>query len=548
MRLSASLLALAAVSLPVLTLCAQHPDAKPRPSSDGLTAPTLQGAVHGQPAAHATRSFLGIPYAAPPVGPRRWQPPQPAMARNGVLDASQFGHHCYQFGGFEDMIFQDSGPSEDCLTLNIWTPSNARPGAKLPVMIWIHGGGYTGGGSSEPRHDAAALASHGVIVVTLNYRLGMLGFFTHPALVAESVHHAAGNYGLMDQAAAIKWVRDNIAGFGGDAKNLTVFGESAGSFSVSSLIVSPISKGMISRAIGESGASFQNRALPFGTLAERATHDAAEARRVLGTDDLAALRAISADDLVAHKEFDVSRAFPPDVDGYFLPDSVPNLYAHGQEMHIPMLAGWNNDEIRAGIVKGTPHPGIDAFIAMVTKGFGPNADAVLKVYPHATDAEAIRSIGDLGDDNFIVYSTWAWLEAHAETGAPVYRYRLDLAAPDSKFHAGQGAFHSDDIEYVFGSLDSRPGSTWRPEDRALTEQMMRYWTNFARTGDPNGKGLPAWPRYDAKTGWSAMHLDATSAARPDDLRERYLLLQRIYSIAPVPAAPDSSRIVSGKAK
>lgn len=531
MRLLALLFAVAATALPAF---AQK--ATPPPAADNLTVATAQGPVHGKRTEHDTRAFLGIPYAAPPVGDLRWRDPQPALTRTGTLDATHFGHHCYQFGGFADMIFQDEGPSEDCLTVNIWTPANVKPGAKLPVMVWIHGGGYTGGGSSEPRHNGSALAAHNVVIVTLNYRLGMLGFFTHPTLIAESAHHASGNYGLLDQAAALEWVHANIAAFGGNPDNLTIFGESAGSFSVSSLMASPLAKPLLSKAIGESGASFDNRTLPFATLEDRAAHDAAFAKTVLGTDDLDKLRTIPASELVTHKELDQAQSFPPDIDGYFLTDTLPHLFARGEQAHIPLLAGWNEDEVRAPVVAHIQGSPIDALTAMVGKLFPNHADEVLKVYPHATDEEAKRSIGDLANDTFLVYSTWAWLEAQVKTGdAPVYRYRFDLAAGDSKFHPlGSGAFHSDDIEYVFGALASRPGYVVRPEDAQLSETMMRYWTDFARNGNPNpahahGDPLPKWPRYHAATDWSVMYLDATSAAHPDDLRQRYLTLQHVYA-------------------
>jgi para-nitrobenzyl esterase len=541
MRLLALLLAVTATAVPA---CAQTNS--PTPNADRLTVNTVQGPVHGKLAEHDTRAFLGIPYAAPPVGDLRWRTPQTPLTHADTLDATHFGHHCYQFGGFADMVFQDAGPSEDCLTVNIWTPASSKPDAKLPVMVWIHGGGYTGGGSSEPRHNGSALAAHNVVIVTLNYRLGMLGFFTHPTLIAESAHHAAGNYGLLDQAAALQWVHDNIAAFGGAPDNLTIFGESAGSFSVSSLMASPLAKPLLSKAIGESGASFDNRTLPFATLNERAAHDAAFAKKVLGTDDLDKLRTIPASELVSHKELDQSQSFPPDIDGYFLTDTLPHLFARGEQAHIPLLAGWNEDEVRAPVVAHIEGSPIDALTAMVDKLFGSHADEVLKVYPHATDAEAKRSIGDLADDTFLVYSTWAWLEAQVKTGAaPVYRYRFDLAAGDSKFHPlGSGAFHSDDIEYVFGALASRPGYTVRPEDAQLSETMMRYWTNFARSGNPNGahthgQALPKWPRYEAATDWSVMYLDATSAAHPDDLRQRYLTLQHVYAEESAEAKPEA---------
>jgi para-nitrobenzyl esterase len=314
------------------------------PSSDNLLIRTADGPVQGSAAWNGTRAFLGIPYAAPPVGPLRWKPPQRPVERNAVFAATHFGHRCIQFADYPDMVFRDAGPSEDCLTLNIWAPAHTTGTAKLPVMVWIHGGGFVGGGSSEPRQDGAILAARGVVVVSMNYRLGMLGFFVHPALTAESPHHAAGNYGLMDQAAALAWVHANIGAFGGDPENITLFGESAGSFSVSALMASPLATDRIAKAIGESGAAFFNRTLPFAPLAEREMTDPALAKSILGTGDLAALRAMPAEMLAAKAALRSDKAFPPDIDGYVLTAPLPQIYAAGRQAHIPLLAGWNADE------------------------------------------------------------------------------------------------------------------------------------------------------------------------------------------------------------
>jgi para-nitrobenzyl esterase len=479
------------------------------------------------------RSFKGIPYAAPPIGNLRWQPPQPAAKWRGTLAANAFGHHCIQTNPFPDMSFRDPGPSEDCLTLNIWTPTNARPGS-LPVMVWIHGGGYTAGSASEPRHDGQYLAHHNVIVVTLNYRLGIFGFFTHPALVAESPHHASGNYGLLDQAAALAWVHRNIAAFGGDPNNITIFGESAGSFSVSSLMASPLAKTLLAKAIGESGGAFHSSGLPYPTLPQTEQADAAFALAAFHTSSLSDLRKLSPDDLIqaaTAKTTPPPPRFGPVVDGYFLPQSVPDIYAAGQQAHIPLLAGWNADEVRSMVTLSPTPPTVASFTAQATKDFGDHAQDFLALYPDTTGSQALESAGDFVSDRFIAYSTWAWLEAQVKTGdAPVYRYRFDLPSPGDKFHpAAAGAFHSDDIEYVFGTLDNRPQATWRPEDRALSDQIQQYWTNFARTGNPNSPNLPTWPLYAPKDDWQVMHLDTHSQSQPDTQRPRYLFLDTIWS-------------------
>lgn len=487
------------------------------------------------------RAFKGIPYAAPPVGQLRWQAPQPAAKWKGVRDATTFGSRCMQAPIYEDMVFRDPGPSEDCLTLNVWTPANAKKSA-LPVMVWIYGGGYQAGGTSEPRQDGQFLAHRDVVVVSMNYRLGIFGFFVHPELTAESPHHASGNYGLLDQYAALEWVQKNIAAFGGDPRNITIFGESAGSFSVSSLMASPLSQNIFRKAIGESGGAFSSSGLSYQPRVAREQTDMKFARTAFGTTNLADLRKISSDEMLkaATAKGNGPRIhFGPDVDGWFLPDSVPNIYAAGKQAHIPLLAGWNADESRAEVIFANPQPTAESFRLKATAEFGPNTEEFLKLYPASTDAEAVRSAGDLASDRFIIYSTWRWLEAQVKTGdAPVYRYRFDLGSPGDKFHpATIGAFHSDDIEYVFGTLDSRQEAKWRPEDRKLSEEIGQYWTNFARTGDPNGDDLAKWPTYNAADGWQVMHLDANSEAKPDSQRDRYLFLDKEWGKANRPSEP-----------
>jgi para-nitrobenzyl esterase len=517
---SAYFLALVSLSFS-LTATALH--------ADPLKVKTEQGKVEGALSTDAkVRAFKGIPYAAPPVGDLRWQAPQPPAKHDGTLEAKEYGHHCVQTNPFADMVFKDAGEAEDCLTLNIWTPADAKPGAKLPVMFWVHGGGFTAGGASEPRHDGVSLARHGVVVVTINYRLGIFGFFANPQLTAESPHHASGNYGLLDQAAALAWVKDNIREFGGDPANITVFGESAGSFSVSTLMASPLSEHNLAHAIGESGAAFSGSALNYPSLATAEQQDSDFAQAAFGTSDLAALRKLTVDQLLAgatSKTVKPSPRFTPNIDGYYFPKPVAEIYAAGEQAHIPVLGGWNADEVRAAVTMNPVKPTPESFAAQAKKNYGDDAAAFLALYPATSDAEAIQSAGDLMNDNFIAYSTWKWLDAQVATGhAPVYRYRFDLAAPPDKFHPGNpGAFHSDDIEYVFGTLDARNIAVWRPEDRALSEQMQQYWTNFARTGNPNGPGLPTWPTY-APPEWDVMHLDATSMMKPDTQRARYEFL------------------------
>ncbi|MEO6925011.1 MAG: carboxylesterase family protein, partial [Bryocella sp.] len=405
-----------------------------------MVVATDSGKLEGAMASSGVRQFLGVPYAAPPVGELRWKAPQPAEAWKGVREAKEFGHHCWQFGKYNDMVFRDAGPSENCLTLNVWTPAGAKPGT-LPVMVWIHGGGFNGGGSSEPRQDGQWLAKRGVVVVSLNYRLGMLGFMTSPELAAESGHDASGNYGLLDQTAALAWVQRNIAGFGGDAKNVTVFGESAGGMSVSALMASPLAKGMMAKALGESGAAFWSAGIPVRLRAEAEAHDSALVQKALGTTKIAELRKISAEVLAENKALAPANAFPPCVDGYFLTDTLANIYARKEEAQIPLLAGWNKDEVRGKVTFAKVKPTAASFRAMAEKDFGDNAAEFLRLYPAKTDAEAVQSAGDFASDRFMAFTAWRWLEAHYDH-APTFRYQFDLPAPADKFHrAGSGAFH-----------------------------------------------------------------------------------------------------------
>jgi para-nitrobenzyl esterase len=432
---------------------------------------------------------------------------------------------------YPDMVFRDPGESEDCLTLNVWAPAG-KNAAPLPVMVWIHGGGFVTGGSSEPRQDGEHLAGKGVIVVSMNYRLGVFGFFALPELRSESVQHAAGNYGLMDQAAALEWVHRNIAAFGGDPTKVTIFGESAGSISVSALMASPLSRNLFAGAIGESGGALTGPDLTFlsPSISEQRSRKFAET--AFKNSSLAYLRSVSAADLLkaASTAPHSDEIFWPNVDGDFLPESVPDIYASRNQAHVPLLAGWNKDEGDLDDLGQSGKPTPESLRALATARFGAKAPDFLKVYAASNDAEALRAAEDFAGDAFIAYSTWEWLEAQVKTGnAPVYRYRFDLGSPGDPFHpAAIGAFHSDDIEYVFGTLDSRHGAKWRPEDYKLSELVQTYWTNFAKEGDPNGAGLPQWPGYNSAGKWQVMHLAPTSEARPDQHRDRYLFLQQVW--------------------
>jgi para-nitrobenzyl esterase len=491
--------------------------------ADALKMKTGQGKIQGKTInSGKVNAFLGVPYAAPPVGDLRWKAPEPPAKWKGVRDATKFGAHCAQGRVFDDMVFQDAGPSEDCLFLNVYAPADAAGKGKLPVMFWIHGGGYAGGASSEPRHNGDFLPLKGAVLITINYRLGVFGFLATDELAKEA-NGAAGNYGLLDMVSALHWVHDNIKNFGGDPDNVTIFGESAGSFAVSTLMASPLAQGLFHKAIGESGAAFPGGvALGGDTVAERSKADGAWMDSI-GAKSIKDLRGMTTDQILeaAKKK---AGGFPPDIDGRVLTEPVPDTYAAGKQAHVPLLAGWNADEGSFFAMRGMT---VAQWNAMATGLFKDRASDFLKLYPAGDDAQAVRSAIDYGSDNFIALGTWKWLEAHKKTGqAPVYRYHFELAATPSKYHPGTFAFHSDDIEYVFGTVDTRPGWDVRPEDRKLSDQMMSYWTNFARTGDPNGSGLPNWPKLDDVD--SLIHLNDPITSGPDPLRPRYeFLLQGI---------------------
>src|SRR5579863_4878605 len=376
----------------------------------GPQVKTSSGVVEGKEDG-AVRTFLGIPYATPPVGELRWKPPVAAAKWTGVRKATEFGAHCMQGKVFGDMNFRDAGGNEDCLTLNVWVP--AKPSKeKLPVMVWIYGGGFVAGTTSEQRQDGTHLAQQGVIVVSMNYRLGVFGFMVHPELAKESGKNAAGNYGLMDQLAALKWVHENIAAFGGDPGNVTIFGESAGSFSVSAQMASPLAKGLFQKAIGESGGAFGRSGLRFAPLAEREEKDARLASSALGVSTLAELRAVPAQKLLdafMKPGGPGAFAFGPDVDGYFLPESAPAIFAAGKQNDVALLAGWNHDEQGVSQVPADKSA-IDALKATAEKEFGAKAGEFLRQYQGETEAQARRSMADFAADQFIAFSTWRWLE------------------------------------------------------------------------------------------------------------------------------------------
>lgn len=492
--------------------------------------PTPDGILEGVVSADGkVRTFKGIPYAAPPVGPLRWKPPQPVLPWVGVRKATEYAPRAMQGSIYSDMVFHDAGPSEDCLYLNLWMPASP-PSDRIPVMVWIHGGGQVAGSSSEPRQDAGNLSKKGVMIVSLNYRLGVFGFLAHPELAKESGHGSSGNYGLMDQIAALEWVKKNISIFGGDPDNVTVFGESSGAESVSALIASPLAKGLFKRAIAESGTLFDANP-PLQTLAEAEAAGIKYAESAFGTDSLASLRDLSAQALLDAALKLPHEYFAVDIDGYLLPADCKTLYADGRQSHVPLMAGWNGDEGSYTKFFAGSEPTVANYRARARTLFGANADAFLMVYRASTDEEARRAAQDLESDLDPGYPTWKWLETHHATSlSPVYRYKFLHTLPlpaDADPNAEPSAPHASEIEFVFQVLSSKK-LPWRPEDQAMSELMSSYWTNFAKTGDPNGPGLPNWPAYTVRTGFQVMNLSSFSGAGPDGYRGRYVFLDKLH--------------------
>ena len=483
---------------------------------------TTGGAVQGITLPSGVHAFRGIPFAAPPVRELRWRPPQPAARWQGVRPADRFANQCMQARVFSDMMFRNAGVSEDCLYLNVWAPSNARAGSGLPVLVYFFGGGFVAGDGSEFRYDGESLARRGIVVVTTSYRLGIFGFFAHPELTAESPQHASGNYGLMDQAAALRWVRANVAAFGGDPQRVTIAGESAGSMSVSAQMASPLARGLFARAIGESGALFSSSG-PMSTRAQMEQSGTRFAESV-GAPSLAALRALSATELLEMAGRQGAPRFWPSVDGSFFPQAPAEIYAAGRQAHVPLLAGWNSEESSWRSL--TRLPTSDSATAVLTRVFGERAGEAARYYPARDSVEATQSLTDLASDRFIAYSTWKWLDAHAATsGQPVYRYFYARPRPGAR-----GAVHSAEIEYALGNLATNKVYAWTPDDEKVSQLMESYFANFIASGDPNGAGLPKWPvgTPGANGDVQRLRIDVETRAEPEP-RARYRFLDQVFA-------------------
>jgi para-nitrobenzyl esterase len=526
-------LASAICCLAVGTVAAQD---RVKTSNGIIEANNLKGA--------AVRSFKGIPFAEPPTGELRWKAPQPLKNWSGTRKADSFGPRCMQLPVFGDMNFRSNGMSEDCLYLNVWTPAKSGR-EKLPVLVYFYGGGFVAGDGSEPRYEGASMATKGIVAVTVNYRLGVFGFFAHPELTKESPNHASGNYGLLDQHAALKWVQENIAAFGGDPKRVTIAGESAGSISVCAQMASPLSKNLIAGAIGESGSIISGiSAVPLSEVEQNGVKFAT----IINAASLASLRAIPSQQLLESAGKPGTPRFSPVVDGYFFTKSPKDVFAAGEQARVPLLAGSNSQESGYNGVLGREQPTVENYRKALERLYPGKADEVFKFYPATNETEVMDSAQTLASDRFIAYSTWKWVDLATKTGGkPTYYYRYDRPRPAMRPEMGdaqpglaggvvrgpqtnpppraRGAVHSAEIEYAMGNLDGNKVYAWTPEDYQVSKVMQEYFVNFIKTGNPNGKGLPEWPTFAAG---QRLIIDVNTRKETDNSRARYEFLDQFY--------------------
>lgn len=514
-------------------------DEPPRPEAPEAGAVAVEGGlVAGAPAGGGPVMLYGsIPYAAPPVGARRWLPPQPVEAWEGVRDGSQLPPACIQPSlpvppGEEPFFGAGSTRlEEDCLYLNVW--SAAAPGDAVPVLVWIHGGGLFIGDGSETAYDGAALAARGAVVVTINYRLGALGYLAHALLREESGRDASGNYGLLDQVAALEWVQRNIAAFGGDPGRVTIFGESAGSWSVNYLMATPLARGLFAGAIGQSGGAFAPAAGPVASeTAEAAGAQLAAAALGDGAEvSLDALRALPAADVVA-----AAGAAPVllNIDGWALPASVHDIFASGGQHDVPVIVGANADEGTAlARLAGGPELGSVAEYEDWARGeYGLLAEQYLAVYPADGDADVGRRMVDSAGDARFVWEMRTWARMMDTVSSPAYLYFFTRVPPAADA-ARYGAYHTAEIPYVFGNLGGGSrywfaNRDYDDTDRQLSDVMSAYWINFAATGDPNGEGLPEWPAY-TREAEQALELGDTVQVRQGVRGDRLDFFEQHYA-------------------
>ncbi len=492
--------------------------------------------------------FFGIPFAKPPIGELRWKAPQELEPWAGVKQTKVFGPRPIQSIVFGDMHSRSAGLSEDCLYLNVWTTAKAKD-KNLPVLVYFYGGGNVAGDASEPRYDGEHMAQQGIVVITCNYRLNIFGNFAHPELSAEASYGGSGNYGYMDQLAALKWVKNNIAQFGGDPNHVTIAGESAGSISVSYQMASPLSKGLIHAAIGESGAGIFPTMPPISL--KEAEEQGKDFLNKAGIKSLKDLREMSTKDLFDLYTESGRFGFPVVIDDYFLPKNLLEIFQSKEHADIPLLAGWNSAEIPGmAFMQGKSYTP-ENYLTRVKATYPTNWDEIMKLYPGSDETEVEYSATALASDGFISYATWKWINLAANHGTkPVYRYLYSKLRPplvntnlSSGFAGGTvesdkpsaqpkliGAPHACEIEYCMGNLNLVKEYAWTKDDFKTSETMFNYFSNFIKTYNPNGDNLPKWDQVlGTDKNPAVMVIDTESFQIKSALEARYQLLDRIIN-------------------
>ena len=508
-----------------LALCAALIFAGPATAAPITQTTIAQGALKGV-ADGAVAKFFGIPYAAPPVGENRWREPQPAASWNGERDASAFGPVCMQrltpdgFGPWTKEYITQGPASEDCLTVNVWTPATSK-NAHLPVLFWIYGGGFNSGSGKVPIYDGANLAKRGIIVVTFNFRVGVFGFLAHPELTAESPHHASGNYGMLDIIAALKWVRANIAAFGGDPNAITLAGQSSGSGAVNYLDVSPLARGLYARAIMESGVRIGRG----GPGLKEAEDKGREFVTATGAISIQALRALPADRLLTAARGLPGGRFASIFDGYVLPEAPIDMIKKGQfNKATPILTGFTAEEQTGNNAKADKMTLAEctAYIG----GAAASAEAFRQTYLAQPNANCYEDIRILARDRNVTTSyDWALIRL-VQGSAPVYTYLFNHTEPGAKSNLYR-AFHTVEVPYVFDNLDKSPERPFTPADHDIADKAASYWVNFVKTGNPNGAGLPDWPAVSAARP-ETMELGDRFGGRPVASSEERIRLVKAY--------------------
>ena len=524
-------------------------------AQDAVSVKTSYGILEGLDIS-GIKTFKGVPFAAPPTGDNRWREPQPLQPWQGIRECHDYAPDPMQEPIFGDMNFGADSISEDCLYLNIWTPAITM-NEKLPVLIYFNGGGLMAGSGSEPRYAGMAMARRGMICVTANYREGIFGFFAHPELSKETPYKGSGNYGFLDQQAAIRWVHENISLFGGDPERITIAGESAGSMSVSALMASPLSRGLFAQAIGSSGSVIADKRVNGLAEAEKAGVDM---MRRMGYKNVKEMRRVPAEVLM--KQANVRNVPVYNIDNHFLTEQPFATYAAGRQMRVPLLVGGNSLEMSPaayfGYITMSGREITMEDIAKTASGmFGDNTDEMLSLYGITAPDDIYKQPGiDLCGDLFLAYSTWRWGNIHnATSGQPVYRYLYSRERPkmmiegkvaglaggvkdkteaeevvENKIPEIHGAVHSADIEYAMGNLPTNRVYDWQPEDYMVSDIFMGYYANFVKTGNPNGIGLPQWLPLDNSDSPGFMVIDVKTRMEKDAGAERrYRRMNEIFT-------------------